>query len=153
MTGKGRSTAYTPELGEKIAAILAQNKTYKDVTAELGIPRSTISEWRYKHADFSELCARVAEVHAESCVNTCSEIIDDMLGGVITPEQARVAVAHHQWVAGRKNPKNWGSNPVVVTPPEQQINILELARGVVYLLQAGAEQGEESPIQIEHKPD
>lgn len=50
----GRPTDYTPELGEKILALMSEGLSLAAAAAELDIHRQRVYDWEEKHPEFSD---------------------------------------------------------------------------------------------------
>lgn len=51
----GRPTDYTPEIGEKILALMQEGYSLVAAAASLGVHRQRIYDWREKHPEMAEL--------------------------------------------------------------------------------------------------
>lgn len=50
----GRPTDYTPELGEKILALMAEGLSLAAAAAELDVHRQRVYEWEERHPEFAD---------------------------------------------------------------------------------------------------
>lgn len=55
MTGRGRPTDYTPELGEQILAKMQEGLSLAAAAAECDVHRQRVYEWEQRHPEFAEL--------------------------------------------------------------------------------------------------
>lgn len=97
--------------GESLLQILKQNKMPS---------RPTVYTWlNYAHPDFDEVFfnnyVRVREESGDYDAEKVPDIVDQMLKGGITPEQARVAIDAYKWTAGVKKPKKYGKSVDLTT--------------------------------------
>lgn len=100
---------YSPELGQEIADLIAENYTLRDIAAMEGMPpRSTITSWAIKHVEFSAKCARAREMQADVIVDEMNETLESVKKGKLSPEQGRVILSGNQWIAAKKRPKVYG---------------------------------------------
>lgn len=58
--------------------------------------------------DYARRYARARATCAEHIIAECDGYVEDVVKGVMTPEQARVALGYKQWLAGRIAPKVYG---------------------------------------------
>lgn len=54
MAGRGRPTEYTPELGEKILALMQEGLSLTAAAAECDVHRQRVYEWEGRHPEFAE---------------------------------------------------------------------------------------------------
>lgn len=86
-----------------------------------GMPsRPTVYTWLNEaHPDFDEVFfnnyVRVREESGDYDAEKVPDIVDQMLAGEITPEQARVAIDAYKWTAGVKKPKKYGKSVDLTT--------------------------------------
>lgn len=117
---------YTPELGTKIASLIAQNKTYKDIARELKISTDSIVNWLYKHEDLADKCTRAKPAQADSIGNEIAEVNRDLKDGIIAPDVARTLISSLQWLAKVKNPRIYGDKTILSNDPDNPISALAL---------------------------
>lgn len=82
--------------------------------------RPTVYTWlNDAHPDFDEVFfnnyVRVREESGDYDAEKVPDIVDQMLTGEITPEQARVAIDAYKWTAGVKKPKKYGKSVDLTT--------------------------------------
>lgn len=99
--------------GKSLLQILKQNKNKMP-------SRPTVYTWlNDAHPDFDEVFfnnyVRVREESGDYDAEKVSDIVDQMLAGEITPEQARVAIDAYKWSAGVKKPKKYGKSVDLTT--------------------------------------
>lgn len=97
--------------GESLLQILKQNEMPS---------RPTVYTWlNDAHPDFDEVFfnnyVRVREESGDYDAEKVPDIVDQMLTGEITPEQARVAIDAYKWTAGVKKPKKYGKSVDLTT--------------------------------------
>lgn len=98
------------EYDEAIAAVilesLANGKSFREISTETGISRSTIARWMAANDDFSASIARARELQAD--------YMDDLIletANACTNETAaadRVRIYAYQWRASKLRPKVYG---------------------------------------------
>ncbi len=97
--------------GESLLHILKQNEMPS---------RPTVYTWlNDAHPDYDEVFfnnyVRVREESGDYDAEKVPDIVDQMLTGEITPEQARVAIDAYKWTAGVKKPKKYGKSVDLTT--------------------------------------
>lgn len=109
--------------GKSLLQILKQNKMPS---------RPTVYTWlNDAHPDFDEVFfnnyVRVREESGDYDAEKVPDIVEQMLSGEITPEQARVAIDAYKWSAGVKKPKKYGKS-VDLTTKGESINQPQIQR-------------------------
>ncbi len=99
--------------GKSLLQILKQNKNKMP-------SRPTVYTWlNDAHPDFDEVFfnnyVRVREESGDYDAEKVPDIVNQMLAGEITPEQARVAIDAYKWSAGVKKPKKYGKSVDLTT--------------------------------------
>lgn len=107
----GRPSTYTPDMGERICALIAQGKSKRQIEGMEGFPaRETIDVWVLRHEDFAGQYARACEARAEGFAEELVEIADR---ADLPADQKRVMVDTRKWVASRILPKQYGEKAEV----------------------------------------
>jgi transposase len=90
--------------------IIADNGTFNDVAAALGVHRTTPIRWvrEDKKGDLRNLYAQAREDQADLSVDEIKDIARKVLSGEIDPQAARVAIDALKWEAGKRKPKVYG---------------------------------------------
>lgn len=125
MPAKGDSK-YTPEKGERIAALVALNKTFFAIGKDIGVDDTTIVNWLLKEPDLLEKLAPVRITQAESIVNELLEVNEQVRAGLLAPDVARVMLQSLQWLAKVRNPKVYGDKTILSNDPENPVTSLAL---------------------------
>lgn len=104
---------YTADIAERICHMISEGisltKMCDTFREEPGFPsRSTILRWQNDMPEFEAKCARARLIQADHNFDRCGQIVDDMIGGKITSDIARVAISHIQWRAAKLNSKRYG---------------------------------------------
>ena len=122
----GRHSSYTPEIGDRIASLIIEDKTYQEIADSMGINKATIFNWLQNNEDFSTKCNRAKCVQAEAIEQKLMNIQQDVMAGLIAPDAARVAVSLLQWRAAKKNPKVYGDKTILSNDPDNPVTSLAL---------------------------
>lgn len=123
---KGRPSSYTPEIGKKICALIADGKSLREIDSLEDMPsKSTILEWLVtgQHAEFSDQYARAREIQLESAADELLEIADTPQLGIIEtikPDGSvevkkedmlghrKLQLDTRKWILARRLPKKYG---------------------------------------------
>ncbi len=100
----GRPSKLTPEMQEAICAGLASGLLAYQVAEAVGIPASTISEWKSSHPEFRSAIARATELGFEAMAarllelpNTASDV-----------KRARLLSDNLKWLLAKLKPEQYG---------------------------------------------
>ncbi len=116
----GQPTKKTPEIIDAFCTGIAQGKSARAMTIELGITQSTLWKWLAEDNEFSKQYARAKELCADLLAAEVVEIADDREGDkyidekgrVITDNEAvnrsRLRVDARKWYASKLAPKKYG---------------------------------------------
>ena len=118
----GRTSNYTPELGEKVCeAISKSNRGLVSICAQEGMPgRATVHEWVLKYKDFADKYARAREDQAEFLAEEILSIADDGTNDTTQNERgsdienkewtnrSKLRVEARKWIASKLKPKKYG---------------------------------------------
>jgi hypothetical protein len=106
----GRPSKYTPELGEKIANLLAEGKSLRRICdSNPDLPdRTTLLRWACdpKHP-FYDQYARGRDMQADTLADDIIDIADE----ATTKDEAQIArvrVDSRKWIASKLKPKRYG---------------------------------------------
>lgn len=105
----GRPTKYTPALGDRICAWIAEGNSARSACEQFGISRDTLFRWLREHGEFSDQYARAREDQADTIADEVIEIADTE----DDPQKARVRVDARKWAAARMSPRKWGDRQQV----------------------------------------
>jgi transposase-like protein len=110
----GHPTKYTPELGRKICAMLADGMTLRAIADTEGMPaRSTMAEWRKKFPDFRAAETQARQDHADALADEIVHIADTEKD----PQKARNMIEARKWLSGVIKPRTYGPRvDLTVTP-------------------------------------
>lgn len=147
----GRPSTYTPQIGEKIAQLIAQDSTYEQIASVLGVPSGTIWNWLLKEPAFAEACAGARNAQAETIDNKMAIITEKLENGVIEPDVARVMLSSLQWRASKKNPRVYGDKTILSNDPDNPIGTLAIRLDSAIGQRKTVDITPE-PKTIEHKP-
>lgn len=103
----GRPTDYTPELADRICALIEQGNSLVEICRMKGMPdRSTVNRWLDKHQYFATAIARAREEQAEFMDD---KILDSAKNcNEMNYQSTRVQIAAYQWRAAKLKPKKYG---------------------------------------------
>lgn len=122
----GRHSVYTPELADKVAELLEDNKTYTEIGAIIGVERRTILNWQKAHEDFFAKCVQAKIVQAEAIAEKIASVCKDLEDKLIEPDAARVLLNTLQWLAKVRNPRVYGDKTTLSNDPDNPIGSLAL---------------------------
>lgn len=110
----GRPTSYTPEIGERICAMIADGYSLEFVCYQRGLPCSdTVRQWKAKHPEFAAIYARAREEAGDLVGQRVMELANQVVRGKLSPEAGRVAIDAAKWTAARMNRAVWGDKSEV----------------------------------------
>jgi hypothetical protein len=100
--GRGRPSAYTPELAERVLELLADGLRWREIEAATGVSVRSIMRWAAERPSFDRDLAAAKSAAAEhwATVDTLSQHSD--------PQRARVAAEQAKWLAARWAPGAYG---------------------------------------------
>lgn len=130
---KGRSTDFTPELGDTICGLIAEGKSLRKIAELPEYPRvSTIMDWVLKgsrgvepYVAFSEQYARAMDLRTEYWAEEIIDIADDDTEDRIFNEdgklcinsefiqRSKVKIDSRKWLMGKLKPKKYGEKLAV----------------------------------------
>ena len=130
-----RPTLFTPEMGERVCALIAEGFSLRKIerlrneAGEKTMPAArTILRWlatqdvdpkegeevKVRPFDaFRQQYARAREARADARFESIDDIVARMLAGKINDRQARVAIDALKWQAGKENAKRFGDSVTV----------------------------------------
>jgi hypothetical protein len=99
----GRTSGYTPEIGEKICEGIASGKSLRRVCQEDGMPTtSMVCRWLLseKYEDFREQYARARRIQYERLADELFDIADDGSNDWMTIQRGKeeIEVANHEHI-------------------------------------------------------
>lgn len=108
MSGLGRPSTFTPEIGDQLCQRIADGENVLDVCNDPGMPAwSTLCGWRVRNPDFAAAYARARVASAEAlemaALRKSMEATDKD-----TAAAARVQVDALKWAAAKRNPRIYG---------------------------------------------
>jgi hypothetical protein len=111
----GRPSTYTPEIGEKILALMSEGMTVTEACDALGLYRATVYRWAEREP-FASILARAKAALAEHSFTQAASIPRELYARVLAGEPvdgATVAAARlysdsQKWYAERLNPMAYG---------------------------------------------
>jgi hypothetical protein len=124
--GKGRPTAYTPELGKEICRRLARGETLINICRDKHVPaRSNIYNWLWddRYQEFQDMYARAREMQAHHLFDETLDIADDARNDWTTKKfgkeevevvdvevvlRSRLRVDTRKWYISKVLPKVYG---------------------------------------------
>lgn len=106
-----RPTIYSDDLGERIAELIEEGKSLRQIDKLEGMPAaSTVHKWlSTKDHPFVERHARARQIQGLTFGDMLIEIVAGVLNGAISPNQGKVAGNKLQWLAERMYPKLYGA--------------------------------------------
>jgi terminase small subunit-like protein len=123
--GRGRPSAWSPELGKAICALIADMLSLRAICERPGMPdRRTVFRWLASREEFCHQYSLAREFQVHLLLDECIEIADDTSGDIIryvtkngreaervnlqNIRRAKLRVATRKWMAGRLAPKKYG---------------------------------------------
>ena len=80
--GRGRPSAYSPEIAERLCERIAMREPLSKITCDDDMPcESTIYKWRAHYPEFAEKVARAREHRALARADYMDEVVDDVRFG------------------------------------------------------------------------
>lgn len=120
-------TTYTPEIGDKVCALLTQGCSLRTIAKHEGMPSpALVCKWLAEKENdaFREQYARAREAQADYLFDEMLDIADSQEGDVIIKEdgtelvnhdaiaRAKLRVDTRKWMAGKLRPKVYGDKIV-----------------------------------------
>lgn len=122
---KGRPSAYTPEIADKICSEIAtSSKSLKTICKEEGMPdAATVMRWLRVNEDFRDQYARAKEEQADFLAEEILDIADDATNDFMTitkgdisyevenkewTSRSKLRVESRKWIASKLKPKKYG---------------------------------------------
>jgi hypothetical protein len=106
----GRPSDYTPELADRICALIAEKDTsLRQICAMPEMPhRTTVNRWLEAHEEFAAKYARARESQGDVIFEDMRAIEQKVLNRKLSPQAARVVLNNQQWRASKLAPKRFG---------------------------------------------
>jgi len=102
-----KGDTYCPEVGERIAAMIAVGGTFIDVEKLTGISIWKIIRWRLKHHDFRRLLERAYEESPDMLVEESLNAVRSA-HDIFALKKSEILSKVTQWIAQRRNPSKYG---------------------------------------------
>lgn len=104
----GRPDEFTPEMGDKIAELIASGKSIRTICKPDDMPNiSTIYRWIRVHPEFSKQYAKAKEDQADAMAEDILDIADDESEDV---QRSRLRVDTRKWLASKFKAKKYGDS-------------------------------------------
>lgn len=107
MRPKGRPSEYTEDVGTAICESVAAGDSMREAARKLGLPETTVRQWRNANDSFQAQYARAVIARAE----VFFERGNDIAMGIKTGEEAQIARVQLDWLkwsASKLGPKQYG---------------------------------------------
>jgi hypothetical protein len=103
---------YTPRVAERICEEVASGRSLERIGLEepWAPSASKASQWMRDHPEFKEAYQVARALRAEKFAE---DIIDVAYSPMLDPEDKRIIIAAHQWLASKMCPKDWGDRKIV----------------------------------------
>jgi hypothetical protein len=102
----GRPTLYSPELGDRICALIAEGQSLRSITQMDGMPKAeTVYGWLRTDPAFADMYARARVDGADAMSDDIIHIADDP---TLDPNDKRVRVDARKWIAAKLKPRKYG---------------------------------------------
>jgi hypothetical protein len=152
--GRGRPSAYSPEIGDKLCERIAMREPLSKITRDDDMPcEATIYKWRLQYPDFAEKVAHAREHRALARADYMDEVVDDVRTGKLDPQAGRVVLESERWQAGKEMPKVFGDKLDVTSAGKaiSSASDLDIAKALARALAAQALPAPE-PLDAESVP-
>jgi hypothetical protein len=132
----GRPTIFTQELGDKICAAIADNKSLRRICEAKNMPcKATVFNWLRDdaHQTFVDQYTRACEERGHSMAEETLEIADAKVNGSVGVQRNRLRVETRKWLCAKLHPKVYsekfsaehfgpggGPIPVAFIPPDYE---------------------------------
>lgn len=104
---QGRQSTYTPDIGERVCALIAQGKTLRQIEELDGMPpKETVNGWAIDDVD--GFAARYARAQRIRTYGMRDEIVDISDDETLEPDDKRVRIDARKWVMAKTLPKEFG---------------------------------------------
>lgn len=111
--GKGRPTAYTPELGDLVCDGIISGLSLKKICMDDALPTSrTVFTWLRTYPDFLHNYDRAKEDQAKTMVEDALDIADNEC---IEPSHKKIMVDTRKWASSKYDRKRFGEHQVIDT--------------------------------------
>lgn len=105
----GRPTDYTPDIGDRICACIANGHSATEACRQEGISRTAMYSWLRQHKEFADNYARAREDASDALIDDMREI-ERTEGDV---QRAKLMCDNRKWAAARMSPRKWGDRQQV----------------------------------------
>lgn len=107
----GRPTLYSLELADRIAELIASDKSLREIEKLEDMPsKMTILRWMGRYPEFVTKCASARVIQADVIDDRHGEVINKAESGELAADVARVVLSGLEWRASKKDPKKYGNN-------------------------------------------
>lgn len=117
---------YTPEIGDKIADLIGDDKTLEEITKAVGISTPLLYKWLQNEEDMLQKYTKAKVVQAKCIENQIQEVMAELRAGILAPDAARVIINSLQWRAARKDPRAYGDKTILSNDPDNPVGGLAL---------------------------
>lgn len=119
----GRTTEYSPELGDRICARIAGGESVKKICQDKSMPcKTAVFSWMRRYPEFLEQYERAkaeqADAFAEDILDIADDVSQDWIEDANHPEgrkynheavqRSRLRVDTRKWLASKFKPKRYG---------------------------------------------
>ena len=133
MSGNGRPSKYSKAIAQRICDLVREGHAVTSAAEAVGIPRSTVSDWRRQHSDFSdgirgaelefeEKLLNVVRTAAVGYTATKSKYTtSDKDGDKIEEWEEKVFNPQYAtWLLARRYPENWSERTILQRMAERE---------------------------------
>lgn len=101
-----RTTIYTPQIGQELAALYAAGHTFEDIAEFMAWApaAATVRKWRREQPDFAKMLADVEADRADALADQTLAIADN----TFDPTLANARIKARQWLASKLNRAKYG---------------------------------------------
>jgi transposase-like protein len=108
------AVAWSPELGERIADMLAAGMTIAEICQSAGFPTSRqLRSWRRVNPDFDAACNLAETQSAAAHLDKAKEVLRNVEAGKLPASDGRLLFDGHIKLAATLNPSRYGSHATV----------------------------------------
>lgn len=112
-TTVGRPSIFSPELAERICALVASGSSIGRIAKMEGYPSdTTILRWLAQEGPdfdaFRAMYARAREFRADARFESIDDILDELRAKKVDPQAARVMIDAIKWQASKERPRSYG---------------------------------------------
>lgn len=157
---KDQGLLYSPEVGDKIAAMLLEGDRVKDVCKSLGIGIEKFYQWLRSNNDFEILYARAKEEQADQMADDMLSIADESGDDYITDangvervnneavQRSRLKIETRKWLAAKFKPHKYGDHQQVDHRHTHTVSLIDEIRNRNTSKQITAAQEREEAVEV-----